>query len=168
VGTTPFAVAVTPDGKHAYVTNVASNNVSVINTATNTVGSTIPVAAGTAPLGVAVTPDGKHAYVANNVPNTVSVIDTATNTVVGTPIPVGSSPVGVGIIPPSASALQVSPSTDIAASGIQGQLFSPASFAYQLSSTTPRESVWPPYAVPSGRMRHLLLIPASASSSRSA
>ena len=32
----------------------------------------------------------------------------------------------------------------------------------------PRENVWPPYPAPSGRIRRLLLIPASASSSRSA
>jgi DNA-binding beta-propeller fold protein YncE len=33
VGIRPFAVAVTPDGKHAYVTNADSTNVSVIDTA---------------------------------------------------------------------------------------------------------------------------------------
>ncbi len=73
VGPGPFAVAVTPDGKHAYVTNALSNNVSVIDTATNSVGATVPV--GVEPVGVAVTPDGKHAYVANRVSNDVSVID---------------------------------------------------------------------------------------------
>jgi YVTN family beta-propeller protein len=100
VGGEPEGVAVTPDGKHAYVTNAAFSigSVSVIDTAANTVGDTIPV--GTAPFGVAVTPDGKDAYVANLEDNTVSVIDTATNTVVGTPITVGSFPLGVGIIPP--------------------------------------------------------------------
>ena len=35
----------------------------------------------------------------NRVSNTVSVIATADNTVVGTPIPVGSSPIGVAITP---------------------------------------------------------------------
>jgi YVTN family beta-propeller protein len=77
-------------------------------------------------------------YIANRSSNTVSVIDTATNTVVGSPIPIGSAPLGVGIIPPPTSALQVSPATNIAASGVQGQLSSPASFAYQLSSTNGR------------------------------
>ena len=42
VGTIPFAVAVTPDGTHVYVTNDGSNNVSVIGTATNAVVKTIP------------------------------------------------------------------------------------------------------------------------------
>jgi YVTN family beta-propeller protein len=93
-----------------------------------------PIAGLNLPVGVVFTPDGTKAYVTNLGSNNVSVISTATNTVVGAPIPVGNSPLYV-VIPPSASALQVSPSTDIAASGIQGQLFSPSSFNYQLSST---------------------------------
>ncbi|WP_329767539.1 hypothetical protein, partial [Bacillus nitratireducens] len=40
-----------PDGTRAYVTNQASNTVSVINTATNTVIDTVPV--GVAPTGIA-------------------------------------------------------------------------------------------------------------------
>ena len=56
VGSSPYGVAVTPDGKHAYVANIGSNNVSVIHTASNTVVATVPV--GTGPVGVAVTPDG--------------------------------------------------------------------------------------------------------------
>jgi YVTN family beta-propeller protein len=93
-------VAVTPDGKHAYITNSGSNNVSVIDTATNTVGATVPVSA---PGTVAVTPDGKHAYVTQgfgSAPN-VSVIDTATNTVVDT-VAAGNTPLGVAVGPPPA------------------------------------------------------------------
>ena len=52
VGDSPFLVAVAPDGKHAYVTNLASNNVSVIDTARDTVAATIPV--GSNPVGVAI------------------------------------------------------------------------------------------------------------------
>jgi YVTN family beta-propeller protein len=107
--------------------------VSVIDTATNTVvGSPIPVAGFS--VGVAVTPDGTKVYVVNRNSNNVSVIATATNTVVGSPIPVGNFPLFV-VISPSTAALQVSPATDIAASGVQGQLPSPSSFNYQLSST---------------------------------
>ena len=84
-------VAVTPDGKHAYVTN-GSVTVSVIDTATNTVVATVPV--GSFPFGVAVTPDGKHAYVTNNGSSNVSVIRTAPNKVVA------AVPVGKGIVPP--------------------------------------------------------------------
>ena len=54
VGNNPEGVAVTPDGKHAYVTNFGSNNVTVVRTATNTVVATIPV--GAEPLAVGVIP----------------------------------------------------------------------------------------------------------------
>jgi YVTN family beta-propeller protein len=90
LGCAPIAIAITPDGSHAYVTNSFSNvsNVSVIDTASNT-----QVAMLTVPGRVAITPDGKSAYVANG-SNTVSVINTATNTVVTTvPVPVGASQV---------------------------------------------------------------------------
>jgi YVTN family beta-propeller protein len=66
----------------AYITNQGSNNVSVIDTTTNTVTATIPV--GNSPFGVATTPDGSRVYIANSGDNTVSVIDTATNAVSGT------------------------------------------------------------------------------------
>src|ERR1700731_958570 len=60
-----LALAATPAeaAPFAYVANVFSNTVSVIDTATNTVGATVAV--GINPIGVAVTPDGKQAYVVN-------------------------------------------------------------------------------------------------------
>jgi YVTN family beta-propeller protein len=79
--------------QNAYITNGDSNDVSVINTATDTVIATIRV--GKFPQGVAVGPDGK-AYVANESSDTVSVIETATNTVIAT-IHVGIEPVGVAV-----------------------------------------------------------------------
>jgi YVTN family beta-propeller protein len=85
----------------AYVTNSVSNTVSVIDTATNTVGPAIAVATG--PNGVAITPDGARAYVVSTGPRTVSVIDTAISTVIATVI-VGSSPIGVAITPDGAFA----------------------------------------------------------------
>ena len=78
----------------AYVTNFDSDNVSVIDPATTTVTTTIPV--GNNPFGVAVTPDGATTYVTNAGDNTVSVIDTASNTITAT-IPVGDGPYGVAI-----------------------------------------------------------------------
>ena len=56
-------MAITPDGKHAYVTNSNDGTVSVITTATGAVSA--PITVGTGPAGVAITPDGKHAYVTN-------------------------------------------------------------------------------------------------------
>jgi YVTN family beta-propeller protein len=40
VGKQPFGIAITPDGKRAYVTNNLSNDVSVIDTVSNTVAGT--------------------------------------------------------------------------------------------------------------------------------
>jgi len=64
----------------AYVINRNSNDVSVINTATNTVIATIPV--GALPQGIAVTPDGSEVYVSHADAQAVFIIDTLTNTVV--------------------------------------------------------------------------------------
>ncbi len=80
----------------AYVPNANSNNVSVINTSTNTVVATVPV--GSRPGAVAITPDGSFAYVVNFDSDNVSVINTSTNTVVAT-VPVGSFPHAVAITP---------------------------------------------------------------------
>ena len=87
VGTNPSDVVVS--GNHAYVANVGSNTVSVVDTGTKRVVATIPV--GTGPNSLVATPHGNRVYVANsayNGDNTVSVIDTTANTVVATiPIP---------------------------------------------------------------------------------
>ncbi|VVQ27610.1 Virginiamycin B lyase [Pseudomonas fluorescens] len=92
----PYGIAVSPDGTRAYVCNLASNTVSVIDTATNRVLTTILV--GNGPAGVAVSPDGARAYVCNLASNTVSVFDTATNRVLTT-ILVGNGPAGVAVSP---------------------------------------------------------------------
>ncbi len=80
----------------AYITGQNGSIVSVLDTATNTVVTTIPV--GGAPFGVGILPNGSRAYVANSTPNTVSVINLATNTVIAT-IGVGSGPAGVAVNP---------------------------------------------------------------------
>src|SRR5438552_2982534 len=79
----------TPSGSpcavRAYISNSDSNNVSVIDTSTNTVVATVPI--GGSPRGVAVNSAGTSAYIAaitNTNSGIVSVIDTATNTVVAT------------------------------------------------------------------------------------
>jgi YVTN family beta-propeller protein len=89
-------IAITPDGKNAYLTNGGLNTVSVINTATNTVSATVDV--GVDPGGLAITPDGKHVYVTNHGSDNVSVIDTAANKVV-VEVKVGSRPFGIAINP---------------------------------------------------------------------
>jgi uncharacterized protein (TIGR03437 family) len=79
----------------AYVANFGSNNVSVIDTSSNTVIATVMV--GSQPQGIAVTPDGASVYVAN-CGGDVFVIDTATNKV-STKFPAGACPTGVVITP---------------------------------------------------------------------
>jgi YVTN family beta-propeller protein len=111
VGNGSFGVAVTPDGKHAYVANALSNTISVIRTATNTVVATVALPVGSNPARVAVTPDGKHVYVANEAGN-VSVIATATKTVVAT-IPVGINPSGVAITPDGTRAYVVTDTVSV-------------------------------------------------------
>src|SRR5215831_2413388 len=80
--------------QNAYITNVLDNTVSVIDTKTDEVTTTIPV--GVTPVGAAVSPDGSRVYVTNQFSNTVSVIATAINAVTAT-IPVGSVPTGVAV-----------------------------------------------------------------------
>jgi YVTN family beta-propeller protein len=60
VGTEPFGCALTPDGKKLYVANFSSDNVSVINTATDQVIKTISVGtANNKPRAIAISTDGK-------------------------------------------------------------------------------------------------------------
>jgi len=61
VGTYPIRAVMTPNGQEVYVTNMSSNNVSVISTATNTVTNTVLV--GTNPYALAAHPDGSKIYV---------------------------------------------------------------------------------------------------------
>src|SRR5258708_27219256 len=82
----------------AYVTNSSSSSVSVIDTATNTVTTTVGVESRPIGVGFAFTPNGSRVYVANSDSNSVSVIDTATNAVIAT-IAVGSFPQGLAITP---------------------------------------------------------------------
>ena len=79
--TSPQGVAFSPGGTYAYVTNHNSNNVVIINTATNTVVNTI-TSGFNYPYGVAFSPSGTYAYVTNPGANNVVIINTATNTVV--------------------------------------------------------------------------------------
>lgn len=99
LGTTPYAIAISPDGKTVYVTTSAGT-VIVIDTQTNQIVGTITIEEGEPSLwGVAFSPDGKTAYVANDSTNTLAVIDTQTRQVVGTPVPVGEGPIDIALTP---------------------------------------------------------------------
>src|SRR5262245_13987734 len=116
VGPVPSGVAITPDGKTAFVTNL-TGTVSTIDVKSRTKDPTdIPV--GPAPVGVAITPDGTTAFVTNFGPftflseavdaireptpgivGTLSTIDVKTRTKDPTDIPVGALPLGVTVTP---------------------------------------------------------------------
>lgn len=83
-------------GPKAYVGNFKDNTISAIDTATNKVVSTIPVATG--PHGMVISSDGRRLYVSSDGASVVNVIDTATDRVVKT-IEVGKSPHGVALTP---------------------------------------------------------------------
>jgi YVTN family beta-propeller protein len=80
----------------AYIANSGANVVTVLDTATEAIVTTIPV--GAHPVRVALSPDGTRAYVSNRDADSVSVIDTGTDTVVAT-IPVGDSPATLAVVP---------------------------------------------------------------------
>ena len=91
-GNQPVAVAVNPANRQVYVVNQNSNNVTVIDEATNST-TTIPV--GVYPAAIAVNPATNRVYVANQASNNVSVIDGASNTT--TKVATGHSPAAVAI-----------------------------------------------------------------------
>ncbi len=106
VGSSPGALALSPDGKRLYVANTGSGTVSVINTDTyaridanpSNIFST-DITVGSSPSALAFGSDGRL-YVANRGSNTVSVINTATNTVVDTnPNVSGTQSISVGSSP---------------------------------------------------------------------
>jgi YVTN family beta-propeller protein len=100
VGDVPGSVAITPNGRTAYVSDV-TGHVTPINLVTDTAETAIRV--GSFPSAIAITPNGVTAYVANEMSDTVTPINTATN-VAGTPIAVGANPFGIAITPDGATA----------------------------------------------------------------
>lgn len=78
VGATPFGIAVTPDGARVYVSNSTGGSVSVVNTASQAVISTITSNVGTTPVGIDIDASGTYAYVANYGAGTVTRITVAT------------------------------------------------------------------------------------------
>ena len=94
VGKEPWCVAITPDNKKIYVTNMADGTVSVINTESQTVGT---IEVGKDPFGCVVSPDGNVLYVANRSSDTISLINTHNDTVFTTIPDVGPKPHALAI-----------------------------------------------------------------------
>jgi YVTN family beta-propeller protein len=94
VGMNPNGIAITPNGRYAYVANDNNNQItgddtiSVIDTCTNTVITTISDPSFGAPYTdqpytITINACGTKAYVTNSDSTTVTIIDIATNTVSG-------------------------------------------------------------------------------------
>ncbi len=106
IDTIPFpnvnigAIAFTPNGATAYLSNSTDGVLLGVDTTTRTIISTITV--GDYPYGIGIAPvisrDGRFGYIANAFNDNVSVIDFSTNSVVAT-ITVGAFPYYLGINP---------------------------------------------------------------------
>jgi YVTN family beta-propeller protein len=90
VGVTPAGIAITPNGKYAYVANnnnygiAGQDTVSVLDLRKNTLKTTIASSSFDQPFTVTMNAAGTLAYVTNSNSTTINIIDTATNTVTGT------------------------------------------------------------------------------------
>ena len=80
VGNKPQSIAITPDGRYAFVGNEGSHTVSVIDIVAFTVVQAITVGSGS--KSIAVAPDGRSVIVSNA--SIVSIIDVETLSVVQT------------------------------------------------------------------------------------
>jgi len=94
VGDSPAGIAITPDGRFAYVANdnndgiMGGDTVSVIDLATNAVVATIVIPDFGSnldqPYTVTINAAGTKAYITNSNVNSITIIDIATNTISGT------------------------------------------------------------------------------------
>lgn len=95
-------VAATPNGKRAFITNIGSGSVSVVDLGARKVIANVSTGQGAE--GVAVTPDGKEIWVSNRAADTLSVLDAASFKVLAT-VPSSSFPIRVAITPDGRRAL---------------------------------------------------------------
>jgi YVTN family beta-propeller protein len=80
VGRSPIRIAMTPDGRKAYVSSPPDGTLSVIDTANRVVTSTISVGRDAQEL--AVTPDGGRVFVVHKTSGDITVVDTSADTVI--------------------------------------------------------------------------------------
>jgi YVTN family beta-propeller protein len=102
-----FQIALTPDGKQAYVamskaagSTVSSgvNRIAVIDTIENKIVKAIPFGTNNyGPTTVAMHPNGKYLYTAHRGDHTILVINTETNMILSTISSVGESPMDISV-----------------------------------------------------------------------
>ena len=101
VGVRPEGVAITPDGKAAFVAvrvSAYQGRLDRIDLTTNTVTGSISLNGLNGPKEIAITPDGTRAYVTFETDRTVAELALATNQVVAT-VPVGTPTIGISVSP---------------------------------------------------------------------
>ena len=101
VGVNPIAVGMSADGTLAYVANLNSSSLSIIDTDIDQVVATVN--AGPSPRDVDATPDGRYVLVVNQSTNSVTVLD-ASNYAIVRSIPVGNFPCALSIAPDGSAA----------------------------------------------------------------
>lgn len=112
VGGDPVAIAVTPNGKRAYVVKRGSSSVVSLNLTTSPATIEKEIAVGSNPVAVAITADGTKALVLNNGSGTITPISTSNNAA-DTPIIVGPDPRAIAINPDGTKAYVTVGSVDL-------------------------------------------------------
>ena len=98
VGSTPAWITSSHDGKKVYTLNFLSDDVSVVDTASWSVETTVSTGKGSQAIIGNVTPDDAFLYVTNYGAGNMLAIDTKTNTIART-FPLDGRPVGVNFSP---------------------------------------------------------------------
>ena len=101
VGANPISVGMSADGTLAYVANLNSNSLSIIDTDIDQVVATVN--AGPTPRDVEATPDGRYILVTNQSTNRVTVLDASNYSIVAI-VPVGTFPCAISITPDGSAA----------------------------------------------------------------
>lgn len=95
-------VALTPDGRRAFVANIGSGSLTAVDLEKRHVIASVPTGAGAE--GVAVTPDGGQVWVTNRAADTVTVLDASSLEVLAT-LPAPSFPIRAVATPDGAHVL---------------------------------------------------------------
>lgn len=94
----PERFDITPDGKRAYVANLVSGSVSVVDLERGEIVATIPTPQGKSPFNIVVSPRGKRAYVGLSLGQSILEIDTETDQVISE-IKTSAGPNGITFTP---------------------------------------------------------------------
>ena len=97
-------IAISPDGRKAYVADSNNDQVIPIDLTTTPVTLGAPIAVGAGPRGIAFSPDGSMAYVADNAAGSLTPITVATDTALPAITGVGVQPRELAITPDGSTA----------------------------------------------------------------